>query len=200
MLWLFFYYQLAFSGHHLHPQWFRWSSVINKKTGQGSLVLKNIKHDSRIEHMVKHPNIAQLYESLETENSHDAVMGLCLGNGLLNRTWNQKKRSERDVKMLSRWIVSSVGHLHRHRIVLRLDAIPSSKGGEATEGPRFINPWHVRRWQWAQQDVRAPVQLKETSGSLWYLSPAHHGEKMSASPHTHGNRDEAAATIPSSPF
>lgn len=37
-----------------------------------------------MQQMVKHPNIAQLYETLETENSYYLVIELCLGGNLLD--------------------------------------------------------------------------------------------------------------------
>uniref|UniRef100_G1KCA0 non-specific serine/threonine protein kinase n=1 Tax=Anolis carolinensis TaxID=28377 RepID=G1KCA0_ANOCA len=69
--------------------------------------------------MIKHPNIVQLYETLETDNSYYMVMELCLGGDLMDRICEKKKLEEREVKKYMRQIMSAVEHLHRHGIVHR---------------------------------------------------------------------------------
>ncbi|XP_036406135.1 hormonally up-regulated neu tumor-associated kinase [Megalops cyprinoides] len=93
--------------------------IDKKKAKQDSYVLKNMKREPRIHQMIKHPNIVQLYETLETENSYYMVMELCLGGDLMDRICDRKRLEEREVRKYTRQILSAVEHLHRHGIVHR---------------------------------------------------------------------------------
>ncbi|XP_014343349.2 hormonally up-regulated neu tumor-associated kinase homolog A [Latimeria chalumnae] len=93
--------------------------IDKKKAKQDSYVLKNMKREPRIHQMIKHPNIVQLYETLETENSYYMVVELCLGGDLMDRICDKKKLEEREVRKYIRQITSAVEHLHRHGIVHR---------------------------------------------------------------------------------
>ncbi|KAK1171540.1 hypothetical protein AOXY_G6396 [Acipenser oxyrinchus oxyrinchus] len=93
--------------------------IDKKKAKQDSYVLKNMKREPRIHQMIKHPNIVQLYETLETENSYYMVMELCLGGDLMDKICDRKKLEEREVRMYTRQIMSAVEHMHRHGIVHR---------------------------------------------------------------------------------
>nr|XP_014434167.1 hormonally up-regulated neu tumor-associated kinase homolog A-like [Pelodiscus sinensis] len=93
--------------------------IDKKKAKEDSYVLKNMKREPRIHQMIKHPNIVQLYETLETENSYYMVMELCLGGDLMDRICDKKKLEEREVREYTRQIMSAVDHLHRHGIVHR---------------------------------------------------------------------------------
>eukprot|EP00062_Callorhinchus_milii_P022187 gi/632979714/ref/XP_007906623.1/ PREDICTED: hormonally up-regulated neu tumor-associated kinase-like [Callorhinchus milii] len=93
--------------------------IDKKKAKQDSYVLKNMKREPRIHQMVRHPNIVQLFETLETENSYYMVMELCLGGDLMERICDKKKLEEREVRRYTRQILSAVEHLHRHAVVHR---------------------------------------------------------------------------------
>ncbi|XP_040203695.1 hormonally up-regulated neu tumor-associated kinase homolog A-like [Rana temporaria] len=93
--------------------------IDKKKAKQDSYVLKNMKREPRIHQMVKHPNIVQLYETLETENSYYMVMELCEGGDLMDRICDKKKLEEKEVRKYARQIMSAMEHLHRHGIVHR---------------------------------------------------------------------------------
>lgn len=94
--------------------------VIDKtKAKQDSYVLKHMKREPRIQQMIKHPNVVQLYETLETANSYYMVMELCLGGDLLDRICDKKRLSEREVRRYTRQILSAVEHLHCQGIVHR---------------------------------------------------------------------------------
>ncbi|XP_053316282.1 hormonally up-regulated neu tumor-associated kinase homolog A-like [Spea bombifrons] len=93
--------------------------ICKKKAKQDSYVLKNMKREPQIHQMIKHPNIVQLYDTLETENSYYMVMELCLGGDLMDRICDKKKLEETDVRKYARQLMSAVEHLHRHGIVHR---------------------------------------------------------------------------------
>ncbi|GCC29451.1 hypothetical protein chiPu_0007893 [Chiloscyllium punctatum] len=102
-----------------------WSVIVaikvidKKKAKQDTYVHKNMKREPRIHQMVKHPNIVQLFETLETENSYYMAMELCQGGDLMDRICEKKKLEEREVRKYTRQILSAVEHLHRHTIVHR---------------------------------------------------------------------------------
>ncbi|NXX00832.1 HUNK kinase, partial [Larus smithsonianus] len=94
--------------------------VIDKrKAKQDSYVLKNMKRETWIHQMIKHPNVVRLYETLETDNSYYMVMELCLGGDLLDRICDKKRLAEREVRRYTRQILSAVEHLHCQGIVHR---------------------------------------------------------------------------------
>ncbi|XP_020388828.2 hormonally up-regulated neu tumor-associated kinase [Rhincodon typus] len=93
--------------------------IDKKKAKQDTYVRKNMKREPRIHQMIKHPNIVQLFETLETENSYYMAMELCQGGDLMDRICEKKKLEEREVRKYTRQILSAVEHLHRHTIVHR---------------------------------------------------------------------------------
>ncbi|XP_027554111.1 hormonally up-regulated neu tumor-associated kinase homolog A-like [Neopelma chrysocephalum] len=94
--------------------------VIDKrKAKQDSYVLKNMKREPRVHQMIKHPNVVQLYETLETDNSYYMVMELCLGGDLLDRICDKKGLAEWEVRRYIWQILSAVEHLHYQGIVHR---------------------------------------------------------------------------------
>ncbi|XP_071403943.1 hormonally up-regulated neu tumor-associated kinase homolog A-like isoform X2 [Pithys albifrons albifrons] len=91
--------------------------IDKKKAKQDSYVLKNMKREPRIHQLIKHPNIVQLYETLETDNSYYMVMELCLGGDLLDRIYDKKRLTEWEVRRYIRQILFAVEHLHCRGIV-----------------------------------------------------------------------------------
>ena len=54
--------------------------VIDKRKAlQDAYVSRNFKREARLLQMVHHPNIIQLYEVIETDNSYYLVTELCSG-------------------------------------------------------------------------------------------------------------------------
>ncbi|KAG9348439.1 hypothetical protein JZ751_002174, partial [Albula glossodonta] len=65
--------------------------VIDKrKAKKDSYVIKNLRREGQIHQMIRHPNIAQLLDILETENSYYLVMELCPGGNLMNHIYERK--------------------------------------------------------------------------------------------------------------
>ncbi|XP_055492072.1 hormonally up-regulated neu tumor-associated kinase homolog A [Leucoraja erinacea] len=93
--------------------------IDKKKAKQDTYIQKNMKREPRIHQMIKHPNIVQLFETLETENSYYMAMELCQGGDLMDRICEKKKLEEREVRKYTRQILAAVEHLHRHAIVHR---------------------------------------------------------------------------------
>ncbi|XP_036845333.1 hormonally up-regulated neu tumor-associated kinase homolog A-like [Oncorhynchus mykiss] len=94
--------------------------VIDKrKAKKDSYVTKNLRREGQIQQMIRHPNITQLLDILETENSYYLVMELCPGGNLMNRIYDKKKLDERETQKYVRQLVMAVEHLHRAGVVHR---------------------------------------------------------------------------------
>ncbi|XP_029030074.1 hormonally up-regulated neu tumor-associated kinase homolog A [Betta splendens] len=94
--------------------------VIDKrKAKKDSYVTKNLRREGQIQQMIRHPNITQLLDILETENSYYLVMELCPGGNLMNRIYDKKRLDERETQKYIRQLVLAVEHLHRAGVVHR---------------------------------------------------------------------------------
>ncbi|XP_034149306.1 hormonally up-regulated neu tumor-associated kinase homolog A [Esox lucius] len=94
--------------------------VIDKrKAKKDSYVTKNLRREGHIQQMIRHPNITQLLDILETDNSYYLVMELCPGGNLMNRIYDKKKLDERETQKYVRQLVMAVEHLHRAGVVHR---------------------------------------------------------------------------------
>ncbi|KAG7484473.1 hypothetical protein MATL_G00049620 [Megalops atlanticus] len=94
--------------------------VIDKrKAKKDSYVTKNLRREGQIQQMIRHPNITQLLDILETENSYYLVMELCPGGNLMNRIYEKKRLEEKEAQKYVRQLVMAVEHLHRAGVVHR---------------------------------------------------------------------------------
>ncbi|RXN27596.1 hormonally up-regulated neu tumor-associated kinase -like protein [Labeo rohita] len=94
--------------------------VIDKrKAKKDSYVTKNLRREGQIQQMIRHPNITQLLDILETENSYYLVMELCPGGNLMNHIYEKKRLEEREAQKYVRQLVMAVEHLHRAGVVHR---------------------------------------------------------------------------------
>uniref|UniRef100_A0A3B4HAQ6 non-specific serine/threonine protein kinase n=1 Tax=Pundamilia nyererei TaxID=303518 RepID=A0A3B4HAQ6_9CICH len=94
--------------------------VIDKrKAKKDSYVTKNLRREGHIQQMIRHPNITQLLDILETENSYYLVMELCPGGNLMNHIYDKKRLDERETQKYIRQLVLAVEHLHRAGVVHR---------------------------------------------------------------------------------
>ncbi|KAM5332765.1 hormonally up-regulated neu tumor-associated kinase isoform 2-T2 [Glossophaga mutica] len=94
--------------------------VIDKKRAKkDTYVTKNLRREGQIQQMIRHPNITQLLDILETENSYYLVMELCPGGNLMHKIYEQKRLEEPEARRYIRQLVSAVEHLHRAGVVHR---------------------------------------------------------------------------------
>ncbi|KAM9332938.1 hormonally up-regulated neu tumor-associated kinase homolog A [Pholidichthys leucotaenia] len=94
--------------------------VIDKrKAKKDSYITKNLRREGHIQQMIRHPNITQLLDILETENSYYLVMELCPGGNLMNRIYDKKRLDEKETQKYIRQLVLAVEHLHRAGVVHR---------------------------------------------------------------------------------
>lgn len=93
--------------------------IDKRKAKKDSYVTKNLRREGHIQQMIRHPNITQLLDILETENSYYLVMELCPGGNLMNRIYDKKRLDERETQKYIRQLVLAVEHLHRAGVVHR---------------------------------------------------------------------------------
>ncbi|XP_053772620.1 hormonally up-regulated neu tumor-associated kinase [Desmodus rotundus] len=94
--------------------------VIDKKRAKkDTYVTKNLRREGQIQQMIRHPNITQLLDILETENSYYLVMELCPGGNLMHKIYEKKRLEEAEARRYIRQLVSAVEHLHRAGVVHR---------------------------------------------------------------------------------
>ncbi|KAJ8256697.1 hypothetical protein COCON_G00188490 [Conger conger] len=94
--------------------------VINKhKVRNDEYVMKNLYREAQIQQMIRHPNIAQLLDIMETDNNYYLVTELCVGGNLLNRVYERRHLEEHEVQKYIRQLSMAVEHLHRAGVVHR---------------------------------------------------------------------------------
>ncbi|RXM92900.1 Hormonally up-regulated neu tumor-associated kinase-like A [Acipenser ruthenus] len=93
--------------------------IDKKKAKKDSYVTKNLRREGQIQQMIRHPNITQLLDILETENSYYLVMELCPGGNLMHKICEKKRLEEYEAQKYIRQLVMAVEHLHRAGVVHR---------------------------------------------------------------------------------
>ncbi|XP_015415765.1 PREDICTED: hormonally up-regulated neu tumor-associated kinase [Myotis davidii] len=90
-----------------------------RRARKDTYVTKNLRREGQIQQMIRHPNITQLLDILETENSYYLVMELCPGGNLMHRIYEKKRLEEAEARRYIRQLISAVEHLHRAGVVHR---------------------------------------------------------------------------------
>lgn len=94
--------------------------VINKKKArQDAYVKRNLRREARVMQQLRHANIIQLYEVIETDNSYYLVMELCRGGGLMEHICAKRRLSESESCRYMRQILSAVHYMHRAGVIHR---------------------------------------------------------------------------------
>ena len=83
-----------------------------KKAREDAYVRKNLRREGKLLSAVRHPNVVQLLEVMETENSYYLVTELCGGGDLMELICSKKRLDERTVKKYIKQILQAVQHLH----------------------------------------------------------------------------------------
>lgn len=94
--------------------------VIDKKRAKDDIyVRKNLRREGKLLQVLRHPNIIQLYEIMETENSYYLVTELCEGGDFMDYICSKKKLEEREVRRYMRQVISAVEYMHRAGVLHR---------------------------------------------------------------------------------
>lgn len=114
--------------------------IDKKKAQQDPYVSKNFRREAKLLQMVHHPNILQLLEVVETDNSYYLITELCSGQfststvlpadyftldmltsggDLMNYIYKKKQLDEKETRKYMKQMVSAVDHLHKAGIIHR---------------------------------------------------------------------------------
>lgn len=94
--------------------------IIDKKRArEDRYICKNLRREARILQLVRHANIIQLLEVLETDNYYYLVMEFCAGGELLDYICSKKRLDESTAKRIVAQLVSAVDTMHKAGIVHR---------------------------------------------------------------------------------
>ncbi|XP_029459457.1 hormonally up-regulated neu tumor-associated kinase isoform X2 [Rhinatrema bivittatum] len=93
--------------------------IDKKKAKKDTYVTKNLRREGQIQQMIRHPNIAQLLDILETENSYYLVMELCPGGNLMHKIYEKRCLEEHEARQYIKQLILAVEHLHRAGVVHR---------------------------------------------------------------------------------
>ena len=110
--------------------------IDKKKSREDSYVRKNLRREGKILQMIRHSNIVQLLEIMETQNSYYLVTELCRGGDLMDYISQRRRLPEQEVKRYIRQIVSAVDYLHRLGILHRYSKHPAVADSEGVQGVR----------------------------------------------------------------
>lgn len=94
--------------------------IIDKKQAhQDKYVARNMRREAKIMQMIRHPNIVQLLEVVETEHRYYLVTELAAGGDLMDYICYRRKLGEVEVRKFIRQTVSAVHYLHQGGILHR---------------------------------------------------------------------------------
>lgn len=93
--------------------------IDKKKARTDTYVSKNMRREARLLQLQHHPNIVQLYEIIETDNSYYLVTELCMGGDMMQHIYKHQYLEEKEVKKYVKQIVSAVDYLHKGNIIHR---------------------------------------------------------------------------------
>ncbi|XP_063676221.1 hormonally up-regulated neu tumor-associated kinase homolog A-like [Bolinopsis microptera] len=94
--------------------------VINKtELKETDYMMRNLHREADVLRKIRHENIVQLYEVMETENHYYLVLEMVRGGDLMTHICNNKRLSEQEAQKYTRQIISAVEYLHSMGIVHR---------------------------------------------------------------------------------
>lgn len=136
--------------------------ILNKSTMREDQV-ERTKMEIAVMKQLRHPNIIQIFEVIETPTQVNIVMEFADGGSLLDTVEKKKKLSEEEARVLFWGIVRGLEHAHSHMIIhrdLKCENVFVTKSGE------------VKLGDWGFGGFWQPGQKQNASyGSLYYASP-----------------------------
>nr|XP_006811871.1 PREDICTED: SNF1-like protein kinase ssp2-like [Saccoglossus kowalevskii] len=94
--------------------------VIDKKLiEKREYTKRNLHREAVMLQRLKHPNIVQLYEVLETSNNYYLILELADGGELMKYLCDKQRFTERESRKFMRQLVSAVDHMHQAGVIHR---------------------------------------------------------------------------------
>ncbi len=136
--------------------------ILNKSTMREDQI-ERTKMEIAVMKKLRHPNIIQIFEVVESAAHVNIVMEFADGGSLLDLVESKKKLTEDEARTLYRGVVRGLEHAHSHMIIhrdLKCENIFITKAGE------------VKLGDWGFGGSWQPGQKQNASyGSLYYASP-----------------------------
>lgn len=92
--------------------------IDQEKCKTDAYVRKNLRKEAKLLQLLRHENIVQLYEIMETQNSYYLVMELCSGE-LMQHILKSKALSEFETRKYLRQIIRAVFYMHQAGVMHR---------------------------------------------------------------------------------
>jgi len=94
--------------------------VIDKRKARADRYVRhNMRREARLLQRIRHCNVVQLFDVMETGNGFYLVMEYCGGGDLMTKIYDSHAIDEADARLYVRQIVSAVDYLHRAGILHR---------------------------------------------------------------------------------
>ena len=97
--------------------------VTDKKKDLNDYLVKNLHREAKLLSRIRHPNIVQAYEVLETDTKYYLVMEFCSKGDLMRYVEQGGALSEKETRKYMRQLVSAIDYLHQASILHRCVAI-----------------------------------------------------------------------------
>ncbi|PAA53734.1 hypothetical protein BOX15_Mlig019665g1 [Macrostomum lignano] len=94
--------------------------IVSKETAKSDpYVAKNMRREGRILQLIRHSNVVQLLEVMETEHSYYLVQELCHGGDFMSYLMKRRRLTEYETRKYIRQIVQAVNYMHSLGILHR---------------------------------------------------------------------------------
>lgn len=93
--------------------------ITDKRKGFNDYLVKNLHREAKLLKGLRHPNIVQVYEVIETDSKYYLVMELCSGGDLMRYVERGGRLSEKEARKYMKQLVSAIDYLHQASILHR---------------------------------------------------------------------------------
>ena len=93
--------------------------IDKRKARADRYVCRNMRREARLLQRIRHCNVVQLLDVMETEHGFYLVMEYCGGGDMMTKICDSHTIDEADARLYVRQIVSAVDYLHRAGILHR---------------------------------------------------------------------------------
>lgn len=93
--------------------------VTDKRKDLNDYLVKNLHREAKLLQRLRHPNIVQAYEVIETDTKYYLVMELCDKGDLMRYVEQGGPLSEKETRKYMRQLVSAIDYIHQASILHR---------------------------------------------------------------------------------
>ena len=97
--------------------------ITDKRKDPNDYLVKNLHREAKLLKRIRHPNIVQAYEVMETDTKYYLVMEFCSKGDLMRYVEHGGALSEKETRKYMKQLVSAIDYLHQASILHRFAAI-----------------------------------------------------------------------------